>query len=188
MLDEDFVPSFLLQSLIPCRILQAMLMQQTGRMRQCWRYNTVACQVGASVSHQMTSPREHTFSVDDYKLLHVTLIRSYAFNAALSANIYQPACSARVELDRSVLDTQIPEDAVLDTLLSFAKVQEVMIQEARKFASHRQNYQMTANCATSLRSQMKKIRLSIEKVCRYVAYRPLLTHLILLLSSIEQNR
>ena len=138
-------------------------MQQAGRMRQCWRYNTIACEVGARISVSPSS-RLGDLSAEEYKLLHVTLIRSYAFNSALSANIYQPACGARLELDRSVLDIKYPEDAILHTLLSFAEVQDVLVQETRKFAAQDQSHQVTMNRAASLKHQMKKIRTNIEKV------------------------
>jgi len=140
-----------------------MLMQETGRMRQCWRFNSLACQVGAAVS-QSPSTNDGSLTTEDSKLLRITYIRSYAFNSALSANFYQPACSARLEIDRSVLNTDRPEDAMLETLLSFAEVQAVMIQETKNCASHQQKYQMNTNRLANLKHQMRKIRLKIEEV------------------------
>lgn len=132
-------------------------------MRQCWRFNSLACQVGAIITQNPSATRD-TESADEIKLLRITCIRAYAFNSALSANIYQPACSAKLDIDRSVLDTENPEDAVLETLLSFAEVQEVIIQETKSCTSHQQRYQMNIERVASLKHQMRKIRLKIEEV------------------------
>ncbi|CAI6097225.1 unnamed protein product [Clonostachys chloroleuca] len=54
---------------------------------------------------------------------------------ALSANMYQSACVAPMDIDRTVLDTEKPADTMLYALLSFAQVQEVIVWETWKCAA-----------------------------------------------------
>ncbi|VUC36288.1 unnamed protein product [Clonostachys rosea] len=138
----------------------AMVMQETGRMRQCWRLNSLSCKVSAAISQDLSDSGE-TLSQDDIRLMRVTHIRSFAFNSALSANMYQPACSARVHLDRSVLDTSKPEYAMLDILLAFAEIQEVIIQETKNCLNS-QSYQIDVKRVSTLKMQMRNIRIKIE--------------------------
>jgi hypothetical protein len=129
----------------------------------CWKLNTLACRVGAALRGRSMSELGG-FGPGDLTALRLACIRSYIFDTALSANNFQPACLARMDIDRSVLDIEKPGDAMLDILLSFSEVQEVIIHETRKLAAPGQRNQMDTARIRGLRQQMRNTRAQSQEV------------------------
>ncbi|CAG9975618.1 unnamed protein product [Clonostachys byssicola] len=143
----------------------AMLMQDIGDMRHCWKLNTQSCLIGAMLKGKPVEEIGITTS-EDLVTMRLACIRAYVFDMALSANMYQSACVAPMDIDRTVLDTEKPADAMLCVLLSFAQVQEVIVWETRKCAAPDQTHhrpQMDTEKLASLMARMKVIRSQAEE-------------------------
>jgi hypothetical protein len=69
-----------------------------------------------------------------------------------------------MDIDRTVLDTERPGDAMSSILLSLSEVQEVIIHETRKLAAPGQRNQMDTARLGSLKQQMKYIRAQAQEV------------------------
>lgn len=138
-------------------------MQDTGNMRQCWRMNTLACEVASSL--RGCSPADMGIeSKESILCLHLAYIRCYIFDTVLSANMYQPACLKELGFDEGLLDSSLPGHAVLITLLAFARVSETIIQETKKYATPSQMNRLDTAHIAQLKNTMRGIHGNIDKV------------------------
>ncbi|CAK7217051.1 hypothetical protein SCUCBS95973_003020 [Sporothrix curviconia] len=142
--------------------LDAMLMQDMGYMRQCWKLNAAACRVGSALKGRSAAELglQHP---EDIVGMKTVCIKSFIYDMAMSANVYQPPCMATMELDRSVLDTTSPCDAMLSVMLTFAEVQEAIVHETRKCVSPGQTHQIDTDKLGALERKMQGVRAQVEE-------------------------
>ncbi|KAK6371599.1 hypothetical protein LTS17_008850 [Exophiala oligosperma] len=117
----------------------AMLSQDIGNMRRCWRLNTNACRICSSLGGRTLSELNTIASPEEAMNTRLVFLKCYIFDKSLSANMYQPSCLVDMRLDTSRLDVTTPSHAMLFILLELSKVQEVMVRETTAMlASSRQ--------------------------------------------------
>ncbi|KEF63716.1 uncharacterized protein A1O9_01694 [Exophiala aquamarina CBS 119918] len=113
----------------------AMLSQDTGNMRRCWRLNTNACRICASLGGRALSELNTSGSFEEAMNTRLVFLKCYIFDKSLSANMYQPSCSAHMRLDSSKLDLSQPSHAMLFILLELSRVQEIIVRETSAIKS-----------------------------------------------------
>lgn len=123
----------------------AMLMQDLGYMRQCWKLNVATCRVAAALRGRSADERRLQ-SARDREGVRMVLRKSFIYDMAMSANIYQPACLAAMDVDRHVPDTAKPANAMLSVMLACAEVQESLVRETRKCVRQQPGSGPTRRC------------------------------------------
>ncbi|PTU21453.1 hypothetical protein P175DRAFT_0522736 [Aspergillus ochraceoroseus IBT 24754] len=147
-------------SLLQAIVSAAMLMQDIGNMRGCWRLNRLACRICASLNQ---SPVKESIPEQDRAEIRMISIKCYVFDKALSAHVYQPACSDVMEVDSTVLVPTRPGHAMLLTLLEIASVQDALLRETRHWNSPGHTPSYVQDRFVGLQQRMLRIARKIQQ-------------------------
>ncbi|KAF4938591.1 hypothetical protein CGCF245_v004390 [Colletotrichum fructicola] len=140
----------------------AMLMQDTGNMRHCWKLNTLACKVAVLLKDCAVIDLDIDDD-DSLSELQISYIKCFIFDTSLSANMYQPACLASLDINEGLLTKRNAGHAMLKTLLSISFVSRSIILETRKCAGpNRAAGRIDTSCVGRLRDKMRLIRDQIK--------------------------
>ncbi|RAH68326.1 fungal specific transcription factor domain-containing protein [Aspergillus aculeatinus CBS 121060] len=111
----------------------AMVMQDAGYMRRCWRLNWAACGVGALLDEDWF--RQSTLPAEELVQIRIALMKCYIHDRALSTDFSQPSSLMDLPISTDLLDQEKPCDAMLLTMVDIAKVTDALFREARAYSA-----------------------------------------------------